>query len=273
MRYHKAYLFLLALLTTAGARADASGEIPFRLVQGFAIVVRGRVGPVNDLNFLLDTGAVPSVIGARLASRMGVEGERGSFHLLSKEIDARYVTVDDVCLGTICSASLSMVVVDLQQFERLLGVRIDAVIGLDLLAGENISIDYRAKKIVRGLSGRSEYSVSVEIASAAGAPYWLLPIQISGQSLRVLLDTGTNEFGVFSRTGSETYVDLKKNASEVVLPQLFMGNRGFEHKTEAVLKLPPGTMQGVDGVLGPKALGICRIELDWGRRRLLWSEK
>jgi predicted aspartyl protease len=273
MMHHKLCLFLLELLTAVAAQAGSSGEIPFRLVQGFAIVVRGRVGPVKDLSFLLDTGAVPSVMSTRLAARVGAEGVKGSFRLLSEEIQARYVAVNDVCVETICSARLPMAVVDLDRFERLLGVRIDGIIGLDLLAGEDLSLDYRAKKIVRGLSGQAQHAVSAEISSAAGAPYWLLPIQVGGRTFRVLLDTGSNELGLFSRPDREADADLRNATSELMTQQLLMGDGRFEHQIEIVLKRPRGALQEIDGVLGPKALGVGRIELDWEHRRLLWSEK
>lgn len=266
MLHHTSWLSLFLALTTI-AKGAGPDEIPFRLVRDFAIVVRGSIGTAKDLNILLDTGAVPSVISARLASRMEVDGERGAFRLIDEDIQVPYVTVNNVCLGTICSSRLAMVVVDLERFERLLGVRIDAVVGLDLLAGKDISIDYQGGKIMRRLSGKGEHAVPVEIATAAGAPYWLLRIEFGGQSFRVLLDTGANELGWFSGVG------LRDPASGVPSRPLFMGGLGFRNPTEVVLKRPRGTMQDIDGILGPRALGIERIELDWEHRTLWWSKK
>lgn len=276
MRRHKPYLFLFLLLAPIAKGAGAPKEIPFRLVCDFAIIARGSIGAANDLNFLLDTGAVPSVISARLASRMEVRGESGPFRLLNEDLQAQSVTVSDVCLGTICSSRFPMVVVDLTRFENLLRVRIDAVIGLDLLAGEDIRIDYRARKIVLGLSGRTEHEVSAEISSAAGAPYWLVPIEFGGQRFRMLLDTGANQLGLLTGVGRKMVMSgsgTVKSAWRSGEPQHFTMGDAFFRQTSFILEEPAGAMQGIDGILGPRALGISRIELDWKHHTLRWGEK
>ena len=75
----KTFLLVVALaLNSAFAPgADKPGELPFKLVQGFGIVVRGEIGSTKDMNFLLDTGAVPSVLGRELRLRWasGVSGD------------------------------------------------------------------------------------------------------------------------------------------------------------------------------------------------------
>jgi hypothetical protein len=145
-------------------------------VQGFGIVVRGEIGSTKDTNFLLDTGTVPSVLGQRAAAQMGIRGARGSLTLLNQESQAEYVTVDEVQLGWIRATRLPMVVVQLAHLEQRLGTRIDAIIVLDMLVGQNISIDYKHRKITRGLSGLARHSVDVETFTASSAPYWVVPI-------------------------------------------------------------------------------------------------
>jgi hypothetical protein len=65
----------LAMSSTLTRGADKPEEISFKLVQGFAIVVRGEIGSRHDLNFLLDTGASP--VSSVKEPRPGwVSGER-----------------------------------------------------------------------------------------------------------------------------------------------------------------------------------------------------
>ena len=274
---------VLALTTTLVRAAEKSDEISFKLVQGFGIVVRGDIGRLHDMNFLVDTGAVPSVLGQRAASQLGIRGTRGPLTVLNKDSQAEYVTVDEVKLGWICADHLPMVVVDLAHLEQRLGIRLDAIIGLDLLSGQNISIDYKHRIIARGLSGLARHSVEVETFSAAGAPYWIVPISLGGATLRVLLDTGANDVALFAPRASTPF-KLASNQtiahqsaageqSAITLPPmtLVLSDAKFKNQSAIVVGEAPGALREIDGVLGPTALGIVRIEFDWEQRRLRWD--
>jgi Aspartyl protease len=143
-------LLIVLTLTSAPSRgARSPDEISFRLVQGFAIVMRGKICSLANQNILLDTGAVPSVLGARTARQLGLTGTAGSFALLHKDIEAEYATVDLVQIGRIRAVRLPVFVVDLARLERILGIRIDAILGLVIFAGSSFSVDYKSAKITR----------------------------------------------------------------------------------------------------------------------------
>ena len=255
---------LCVVLALVPAARGSPKEIPFKLVRNFAIVVQGGIGPLSNLNFMLDTGAVPSVISERVASQLGAKGNRGSLAQLPTEIEAQYVTVTDVRFGPIRAADLPMVVVDLTRFEESLGIRIDAVIGLDLLAGQDFTIDYKGQEIICGLSGPVSRVVGAEIRFAAGAPYWILPISLRGHTYHVLLDTGANHLALFS-----VHPQKAENASPA-LPPLAI-SEALSDRQPVILQRPPGAFQGIDGVLGPAALRMTRIEFDWEHRSLRWN--
>lgn len=275
----------LALSSVLARGADKPGEIPFKLVQGFGIVVRGEIGSIHDVNFLLDTGAVPSVLGQRAASQMGIRGVRGSLTLLNKDTQAEYVTVDDVKLGWIRANRLPMVVVDLTHLEQRLGIRIDAILGLDMFVGQDISIDYKHRRITRGLSGLARHSVEVETFSASGAPYWVVPISLGAAAFRVLLDTGANDVGLFAPRASTRFRLVRnetiahESATEeqkaiTLSPMMLILSDGkFKNLSAVVVGQPPAALREIDGVLGPTALGITRIELDWGQKCLRWDSQ
>lgn len=273
----------LAMTSTQIRGTDKPDEVPFKLVQGFGIVVRGEIGSMKDMNFLLDTGAVPSVLGQRAASQMGIRGARGSLMLLNKDSQAEYVTIDEVRMGWIQADHLPMVVVDLAHLEQRLGTRIDVIIGLDFFVGQDISIDYKHRKITRGLSGQARHAVAAETFSAAGAPYWVLPISLGGQALRVLLDTGANDVGLFTRpatrsfklvsSGTIAHESATTNEKAATLPSitLVMSDDKFKNQVAVVVGDAPDALREIDGVLGPTALGITRIELDWEQKCLRWD--
>lgn len=276
-------IIALAVNSTLARATQQPAEIPFKLVQGFGIVVRGEIASRHDLNFLLDTGAVPSVLSQRAASQMGIRGVRGSLAVLNKDTQAEYVELDEVKLGWVRADRLPMVVVDLTQLERRLGIRIDAIIGLDLFIGQDISIDYKHRTISRGLSGLSRHSVSVETFSASGAPYWVVPISLGGTAFRVLLDTGANDVGLFAPRASTFFKPVRNQAiahqsatgeqKAMIFPPmtLLLSDGKFKNQSAIALGDAPGALQEIDGVLGPAVLGITRIELDWERRCLWWD--
>ena len=278
-------IMTLAMTSTPTRGADKPDEIPFKLAQGFGIVIRGEIGATRDMNFLLDTGAVPSVLSQRAAARMGVRGVMGSLTVLNQESQSEYVTVDAVRLGWIQAPRLPMVVVDLAHLEQRLGTRIDAIIGLDFFAGQDISIDYKQRKITRGLSGQARHAVPVEVYSVGGAPYWVLPISLDGKAIRVLLDTGANDLGLFAPRATRTFKLVSSESiahasaagegKAMVLPSmtLVMSDGKFKNQVAVVLGEPPGALREIDGVLGPMALGITRIELDWGQKCLRWDTR
>jgi predicted aspartyl protease len=264
----------VALMSVTLARGSGiPAEIPFRLVQGFGIVVQGGIGHLTNLNFLVDTGAVPSVLSEKVASRIGITGVTGAFALLHNNIQAQYVTLDDLHFGSIRATGVAMVVVDLARFERLLGTRIDAIIGLDVLGSQNFSIDYKHRKIMPGLLGSARHVVPVEILTSSGAPYWVLPLNLGGHIFRVLLDTGANQLALFAGHAPKPVRDLPAEATtQPVRPLLLtMGDMPLKKQLAVVLDEPPGVLQQLDGLLGPTALEITRIEFDWEHQCLRWD--
>jgi predicted aspartyl protease len=286
MGIRKVWLSILVVAAMPVARgASWQEDIPFNLTRGFGIVVKGGIGTANNLNFLLDTGAVPSVISQRLASRTGLTGTPGSFALLNKEIEAQYLTVSDVRFGSMPVSRLPMVVVDLAPLEGVLGTRIDAIIGLDIFAGQNFSIDYKRKKIVPHLSRQRLRETPAEILSFEGTPYWIMNVHIGGHPFRMLLDTGADNVVLFSGDtptslpGYGTMTQIRSNfagnsATQVLRPQIVtVGGSQFNEQTILVLDGPPKALKKFDGIVGPAALRIARLEFDWGHKCIRWDRE
>jgi predicted aspartyl protease len=285
MRVRIVFLMITVVMlgTTLARGARIPGEIPFKLVQGFGIVVRGEVGPMSNLNFLLDTGAVPSVLSERVAARIGITGAKGPLALLDKNLKAEYVTVDDVRFGWVHATDVSMVVVDLEGLGHVLGTRIDAIVGLDTLNRQTFSIDYKHHRITPRLSDNARHVLPVEIYAKGGAPYWVLPVTLGGQTLRVLLDTGANDLALFAGPNGGRGTEMEKPVRSAKLTGqietrdlkpalLVMGDASFQKQPAVELQNPRGAeLPEIDGVLGPAALGITRIEFDWEQKCLRWD--
>lgn len=303
-------LLIVSFFSTcpAGRSAPPNNEIQFKLVNGFAIVAKGEVAGVKNLNFLVDTGAVPSVISARTATQVGATGKMGSFAVVSNGSTADrvrvsttpYATIKDVRVGWAHAAELPVVIVELHALETTLGIPIDGIIGLDIFAGQDFSIDYQHHTLTRGLSGMAQHSTPAEIKTAAGAPYWTVQVNLRGRPSRFLVDTGADNLAAFEdnlkptlASGHDPQARTKSGAPSSILqtsitnpsavhpagdlnsPQSVLALDDLSLKKLKILKLarPAGALGELDGLLGPTALGVTRLEFDWANKTVLWDSK
>ena len=65
---------------------ENTNEIPFKLYRDYAIMVRGSIGNLKNLNFLVDTGAVPSVLDERTARQLRMEMQDGQLSVFTKKL-------------------------------------------------------------------------------------------------------------------------------------------------------------------------------------------
>ena len=73
------------------------------------------------------------------------------------------------------------------------GVRIDAIVGLDVLARTSFSIDYRKHVLRFSPGGREESVAPLKLAW----PFLTVQMTIAGQQVRLLVDTGSSDLVLF----------------------------------------------------------------------------
>jgi len=148
-----AWVFAVALSPVASSTiALASApkgltEVRFELYLGYTIVAKGSMGELLKLNFIIDTGAVPSVLDERVARTLGLKGTLDAVSVFSKDVRTEVIVVPTIELGPVRAESIRLLAQDLRFIENGLGLRIDAIIGLDVLGGHDFSIDYQSKRI------------------------------------------------------------------------------------------------------------------------------
>ncbi len=130
--------------------SDSAGEVPFRLYRDYVIVVRGSIGNLKNLNFLVDTGAVPTVLDRRIARKLHLAGTPGKLSVFTQKVDTEQTSAPNVQLGQLHADALPVVVRDLSLAEQALGTRVDAMIGFDFLGQTAFTIDYLSRKMDHG---------------------------------------------------------------------------------------------------------------------------
>jgi predicted aspartyl protease len=267
---------------TSSAVGQKQSELPFRLIDGWAVLVQGTLGGVPNRAILIDTGAVPSAISKEMAKRLGLLGSAEQVSVMNRAIDVERVRVPKVQVGPVAADAFEMVAADLGAIEQALHARLDAVIGLDLLGRQNFAIDYRSKTLLFGRAVQSADSATFQLKHAAGGTYVLVPMESGGEKFQMLLDTGTKDFTLFRprlkgslrqiRLSSE---DVTVNAggssqiNKVVIPLVRLGSISRKQQDAYVWTTPEAELRDFDGMLGPTALGAIAVEFDFDRNIMI----
>ncbi len=284
LRFSLRVLVVLALAPCLRlSAAEANSEIPFKLHEGFAIVVRGSVGSQTGLNFLVDTGAVPTAIHKRLAQKLKAHGKPEAIAIGGETAAVGRVQVRELRLeGSAEDRTVSAVVVDLTPIEVRLQVHLDAVIGLDVLGNQDFTIDYRERRIRLGPPIGSGQAVPFELRYQAGAPYAVVPCEINSRAISLLLDTGSDSLTLLGTTSQAAATGLiQVRAGETVdaegrhptqraqLRSLRLGRREWSGVAATVIaSMDVAAMRDFDGLLGPVSLDITRIGFDFANKTL-----
>jgi predicted aspartyl protease len=256
-------------------------DVPFEL-HGHFIVVKGSIGPLNGLNLVIDTGASSTVLSPRIAQKLGIKwikGSTGSILAYATPVAAQAVTIPRLTIGPLRFDEIPGWVVELSFPDTRRSLRIDALIGLDLLKQTPVTIDYESRVLRFGpITHGGNF-----VAFFRGLPFIAVHLYVHEQPFRVLLDTGAadlmlcgakvaarvavrptgEEKGVRSRAGRRTL-------RMIHLHEVSLGNTSWG-RTTAFLLGGPALCAGVDGVLGPLSLGLKRLHLDIPAGILSWE--
>jgi hypothetical protein len=270
------YRQVTASLAGAIAGPETSNVKTFDLRKGFLIVVDGRIGPLEHLKFILDTGASHTVVSRKIADQLAVSREAGSVINFQRNLPVEWARFPEVQVRPIVATDARMMVADLNQYSEF-AKDVDAIAGLDLLSRcQRVQVDYEAKLVAfQARNGVSQ----APLFQAKGI---IVTLMLQDQPVHLLVDTGFQEIALFEeRLRPRMHgVDVQQLApvqigsligDAVRLPGLQLGSVGpnppvlwVRGKTEAV-------PVGLDGYLGPRALGAKKIELDFDSMMLRWQ--
>ena len=264
--------------------AEAPDQITFKLYGGFAIVVRGAIGSQDNLNFLVDTGAVPSVVHQRLAHKLNLSGPREDISVVSQNRSVERVLLPHMRLGPLGFPSVSAVVVDLAPIEKQLGLRLDAIVGLDILGGQDFTVDYRLHQITLGAAINTGEAIPFELLTKANAPYVVVRLETNSQVVRLLLDTGADSITLFAACLKVRGLAMQKSGGrkdvsasgeyaveQVELQDVRLGGMKRGKRQATMVDTPARAPQDFDGMLGPTSLGITRLAFDF-RSKILYLQ-
>lgn len=257
---------------------EPTTEIPFKLSQNYLIVAQGSIGGLEKLNFMIDSGAIPSMIDQRIAKKLGLATDERQLVAFGKKVQVKNAVLPDLRLGPILAQFLPVAVGDLS---FLVGTRIDAIIGLDVLKFSSFQIDYESQRISFGPIKPSE-----AVTGFRGVwPFLIIQMEVQDRPVHLLVDTGSRDLILFQSrlqdrlpkmiTRGEKIIYHSSGEShlkKVLLPSSSLGQTKWKLLTAYLLDTPTdGYPSDIDGVLGVLSLGVKRIRFDFEHNALSWD--
>ena len=270
---------LLTLLTVAAeptVRADQAmpkASVSFHLYHDYLIVAQGSAGPLKDLNFLVDTGARPSVLDRRLSQRLGLDELPGSIVFINGRVPAGQAIVPNLEFGPMQRHNLPILVEDLSVFERALPLHIDAVIGLDVLGQSAFEIDYTRWQIRFGSFRPLANSLPLRIEG--GLP--IVDAELNHLAVHLLMDTGASSLLLFEPRALPQKISLASSSigefqgKQVWLRSLRLGGKELGREPAFMVRSPGNQDRNFDGLLSPAGLGMTKVAIDVERGVLAFS--
>jgi predicted aspartyl protease len=260
-------------------QSTAKAEVPFELYNDNLIIVKATIGPVKNVNLVLDTGTSPTAISKEMADRLKLWGKTESLQTLNGTIQTQSVILPRIEIGPLHADSVSVVVQDLSFMEQSLGISLGGIAGLDILSTGSFAIDYRRRKIVFGPIAASAQAVHFETR----APFLTVKAKIDGHEVRLLVDSGTWGLLVYRnrlRTAQEQ-LRFYPNASISTAggmthvrwfhAAVSLGKDNLGARNVAIADVDSDPQNDFDGLLGFAEMGFRKVSFDFENGLFGWE--
>lgn len=257
------------------AATTLSDAIPFQLGSGFLILMKGRIGPLTPLKFILDTGATHTVIDGRIADKLSLPRQKGKVLNFDRYAKVEWTNLPELQLGPLYARDVHVMVSDLKQFSEF-AEGVDAIIGLDLLrTSQSLRIDY-GKSLVAFKTSVAYLPVNSENTAL------IVRLPVQGQALRLIVDTGLQGILLYADRLRSHVPQLKvtdKNQAregrlsgeKAKLAGIRFGTNDLQASVFLIPRAPESLPADIDGYLGTTILHTQIIELDFASNIIRWQ--
>jgi predicted aspartyl protease len=244
-------------------------SIPFELENGFLVVVQGRIGTLKALKFVLDTGATHTIIDASVAEKLDLSRQAGTFLSFDRRIKIDWTTIPEFQVGPLTAQNLRAMVGPLRDFSDFSGT-VDGIIGLDFLGlSQSLRIDFASKLL------QFRTRASSDFVETAGTLAPIVHLQVQGQRVALILDTGVRNIVLFKERLHQNLPNLKFATSVVPtsegrlrggtagLPGIRVGLNELQVPVFLISKAPSSLPAEIDGFLGARAFNSTIVEVNF----------
>jgi Aspartyl protease len=254
-------------------------KLPFQLHRGYLVIVKGLVDKTLEVNFLVDTGAYPSVIDVGVASKLRLEKRPAHVNLTRQTIETHTAVLPSLVVGPIHVSSLPVLTQDLSFLTKAMGYKVGGIVGLDVLRNLSFTIDYQTKEMefgaTRELTSCAPFETDTPVVSIHMASY--------RQPFRVVIDTGgpdlmffksrVTDAARFEEIGSEKVRDAGERFErrKVLVPDMHLGDEMFGSQIAFVVDDRVEEGDHFDAVLGVRGAHLRKIAFDFEHRKFCWD--
>ena len=256
-----------------------SVKLPVRLYGGYLVIAEGAIGNIRKLNFLVDTGACPSVVDQNIAVELKLSEQPERVNLWNKSVQAGQVIIPSLSLGPVRVDSIPVLSEDLSFLQKALGFKVHAIVGLDVLRKSSFTINYKTKEILFGSPESLTYSVPFD----TDTPVVTVRMGFQDRRLRMVVDSGGPDLTLFRSRVSEP-ADLQTLGTETVadaggtfqrtkvrISEVYIGKETVGAQNAFLVDDRKDEGDDFDGVLGIKGLQFWKVAFDFENRRLSWN--
>lgn len=194
-------LAALWLLLASTPGATDSDHTPIDLSANGEIVVAVTIDKAGPFRFRLDTGSTRSIVAANLAARFKLRVVAQTMVMTpSGETLRPLANVSGLAVGPVTTRTVVAMVTPRDQLSR--SDAVDGIIGQDVLAAHQYTIDYERREIVwHSGPGGDCCGTKLTLESTNGQLIALLPQATDGlRPLRMIPDTGADGLVFFERS-------------------------------------------------------------------------
>jgi Aspartyl protease len=259
--------------------AGAPARLPFHLHWGYLVIVEGSIGNIQKLHFLVDTGASPSVVDQKIALSLGLTEQPARVTLSNTSIPTRLVVLPSILMGPLHVEFLPVLTQDLSYFQKALGYRVDAIVGMDVLRKSSFGINYRTKEMLFGPAGSLSFSAPFE----TDTPVVTIQMNSQHRQMHLVVDTGGPDLMLFQSSLSDS-PDFQALGTEkamnvsgtfqlrrVRIPEVYLGKVNIGSQIALVVDDRKDDGDYFDGVLGVRGPRFWKIAFDFEHRRFCWE--
>jgi len=267
--------YIVVAVLLAGCASAAQSSIPFKRAGEHLIVVQGSLGDLAKRNLVIDTGAYPSIVDTAVARKLHISGQREELDAVTHKLSRPVVILPSVDLGPIHASAVRAMTADLSAASRVFGIRIDALIGMDVLRGTNFLVDYRARSIHFG----QFEPLPAAVPFSGTGPLLTVDLLSDSATIRMLVDTGAQSTLLLA---SRLHHDLPQRGREreftnlggafrlreVTLAAVQLGNVDLGSQAVFVEDSPDLPAYPFDGFLS--TIQFDQIAFDFERQTFSW---
>lgn len=238
--------------------------------QNGLILINAQVDGTQGV-FILDTGASDVIING------AVTHPTEMLNAIGEELPTQEIKISELQIGPITKLEFNGLRVDLSHIEKIIGIPVSGLVGIDIFNGHGIMIDYESMQISVVNTGAdlstditTAYAVIMQDIVIEGNHLPMIEVTVDGKKLNAGLDSGAN----ISVLNTNSTQSITNNLT--FIPQLHIGNASVQdlpYIQSDMSEINSQRENDLDMILSLSSLNASKILIDLNKNRVFFCWK